>query len=63
MRSDTPPRDTDRLGDAGVWRTLAGLQRRALRWWWGAPQATFHNVSAETIVVVVWRDCGVRWMP
>ena len=50
-------------GAVGAWRALARLRRRALRWWWGAPPATFHNVSAETIVVVVWRDCGVRWMP
>lgn len=50
-------------GGASAWRALARLRRRALHWWWGAPPATFHNVSAETIVVVVWRDCGVRWMP
>ncbi len=65
MRSELSPNGTDRrgTGDVSVWQALAGLQRRALRWWWGAPPATFHNVSAETIVVVVWRDCGVRWMP
>lgn len=52
-----------KTGAASARRALARLSRRALRFWWGAPPATYHNVSAETIVVVVWRDCGVRWMP
>jgi hypothetical protein len=55
------------VGRAGAWQALAVTRRRALRWWrgfwWGAPSATYADVSAQTIVVVVWRDCGVRWMP
>jgi hypothetical protein len=51
------------VGNTSAWRALGDIKRRALRWWWGAPLATYEDVSADTIVVVVWRDCGIRWMP
>jgi hypothetical protein len=65
MKNEGTPEAGNRMepGAVNAWRAFTRLRRRALRWWWGAPPATFHDVSAETIVVVVWRDCGVRWMP